>query len=171
MKASFILPVSLIAVFILSNMLSQPVYANGTTSKNGKMESKTTVANNSDNVSQAVKKSFHAEFGAQSNINWLQTENFDVACFEEEGQSQNAFFTKDGVLEGRTVLKKWTDLPFQAQLNIIQCYKDYDVERVFAYYGKSLHNFGNYFLCLSKDNRSILVQVDEKGNTTLYKKL
>jgi hypothetical protein len=152
-------------------MLSQTVYANGTTSEKGKMESKTTVANNSDNVSQAVKNSFHAEFGAQSNIQWKQTENFDVASFEEEGQSKNAYFTKDGVLEGRTVLKKWTDLPFQAQLNIVQRYKDYDVERVFAYYGKSLNNFGNYFVCLSKDNLTILVQVDEKGNTTLYKRL
>ena len=171
MKKSFILPASMLAVFCLSYMLSQTVYANGTTSKTGKMESKTTVIYNSGNVSQAVKNSFHAEFGAQNNIQWNQTENFDVASFDLEGQCMNAYFTKDGVLEGRTFLKKWMDLPFQAQVNIIQRYKDYDVESVFVYYGKSLNNFGNYFVRLSKDNHSILVQVNEKGNTTLYKKL
>ncbi len=171
MKKSFILTVSLVAVFSLSCMLSQPVLANGKTSGNGKMEAKTMVDENSRNVSQAVKNSFYAEFGAQSNIHWSQTENFDVASFDEEGQTVNAYFTKDAVFEGRTFLKKWTDLPFQAQLNIVQRYKDYNVVRVFAYYGKSLNNFGNYFVSLSKDNRTILVQVNEKGNTTLYKKL
>jgi hypothetical protein len=171
MKKSFILSASIIAVFGLSSMLSQTVYAKGTTTENGKMESKTIVNNNSDNVSQAVKNSFHAEFGAQSNILWNQTENFDVATFDEEGQSENAYFTKDGALEGRTFLKKWADLPFQAQLNIVQRYKDYDVESVFVYYGKSLNNAGNYFVSLSKDNRTILIQANEKGNTTLYKKL
>jgi antitoxin component YwqK of YwqJK toxin-antitoxin module len=171
MKKSFILPASMLAIFSLSYMLSQTVYANGTTSENGKMESKTTVIYNSGKVSQAVKNSFHAEFGAQSNIHWNQTKNFDVASFDEEGQSVNAYFTKDGVLEGRTFLKNWTDLPFQAQLNIVQRYKDYDVKSVFVYYGKSLNNLGNYFVTLSKDNRTILVQVNEKGNTTLYEKL
>jgi len=171
MRKSFILPVSLLAVISLAYILPQTVYANGTTSENGRMETKTIVANNSDKVSQEVKNSFHAEFGAQSNINWNQTENFDVASFDEEGQSVNAYFTKDGALEGRTFLKKWTDLPFQAQLNIVQSYRNYDVESVFAYYGKSLNNAGNYFVSLSKDNKTILVQVNENGNTTLYKKL
>ena len=64
MKKLFILPVSLLAVFSLSSMLSQPIYANGTTSENGKMEAKTIVTENSGNVSQEVKNSFHAEFGA-----------------------------------------------------------------------------------------------------------
>ncbi len=171
MRKSFISPVSLIAVFSLSYMLSQPVYANGTASENGEMEAKTVVTENSGNVGQAVKNSFHAEFGAQSNIHWNQTENFDVASFDAEGQSVNAYFTKDGLLEGRTYIKKWTDLPFQAQLNIVQRYKDYAVEHVFVYYGKTLNNAGNYFVSLSKDNRTILVQVNEKGNTTLYKRL
>ncbi|MEI7831032.1 MAG: hypothetical protein WCI31_14740 [Prolixibacteraceae bacterium] len=136
-----------------------------------KMEAKTIVDKHSGIVSQAVKNSFHAEFGAQSNIHWDQTENFDVASFDEEGQSVNAYFTKDAVFEGRTFLKKWTDLPFQAQLYIVQRYKDYDVDRVFVYYGKSLNNMGNYFVSLSKDNRTILVQVNEQGNTTFYKEL
>ena len=171
MKKSFILPVSFIAVFSLSYMLSQTVQANGTTSKNGNMEDKTIVAKNSENVSWTVKNSFYAEFGAQSNILWNQTDYFDVASFEVEGQSVNAYFTKDGVLEGRTLLIKWTDLPFQAQVNIVQRYKDYDVDRVFVYHGESFDNFGNYFVSLSKDNRTILVQVNEKGNTTLFKKL
>jgi len=171
MKKSFILPVSILAIFSLSAMLSQTANANGTTSENGNMEAKTIVTKNADNVSQAVKNSFHAEFGAQSNIHWNQTENFDVASYDVEGESVNAFFTKEGTLEGRTFLKKWMDLPFQAQLNLVQRYKDYDVESVFVYYGKSLNNNGNFFVSLSKDNRTILVQVNEKGNTTLYKKL
>jgi len=171
MKKSFILPVSILAVFSLSFLLSQTLYAKGTTSENGKMDSKTTVTYNSGKVSQAVKNSFHAEFGAKSTILWNQTENFDVASFDEEGQSVNAYFTKEGALEGKTTLKKWADLPFQAQLNIVQRYKDYDVESVFVYYGKSLNNAGNYFVSLSKDNRTILVQVNEKGNTSLFKKL
>jgi len=171
MRKSLILPVSLLAVFSLSYILPQTIYANGTTSESGRTEAKTIVANNSDKVSQAVKNSFHAEFGAQSNLNWNQTENFDVASFDVEGQSVNAYFTKEGVLEGKTFLKKWADLPFQAQVNIVQRYKDYDVESVFVYYGKSLNNAGNYFVSLSKDNSTILVQVNDNGNTTLYKKL
>ena len=118
------------------------------------MEAKTIVTENSGNVSQEVKNSFHAEFGAHSAIHWNQTENFDVASFDVEGESVNAFFTKDGTLEGRTFLKKWTDLPFQAQVNIVQSYKDYDVESVFVYYGKSLNNSGNLFFAdtvLSRD--------------------
>jgi hypothetical protein len=171
MKKSFILPVSLLAVISMSYILPQTVCANGKTSESGRSEAKTIVANNSDKVSQAVKNSFHAEFGVQSNLNWNQTENFDVASFDEEGQIVNAYFTKDGALEGKTYLKKWADLPFQAQVILVQRYKDYDVESVFVYYGKSLNNAGNYFVSLSKDNRTILVQVNEKGNTTLYKRL
>jgi hypothetical protein len=171
MKKSFILPVSFIAVFSLSNVFPKTVHATGTTSENGKMEAKTIVAKNTDNVSQTVKSSFQAEFGTQSVILWNQTDNFDVASFEMEGQSMNAYFTKDGVLEGRSILIKWTELPFKAQVNIVQPYKDYAVNRVFVYYGDSFDNSGNYFVSLSKDNRTLLVQVNEKGNTTLYKTL
>ena len=171
MKKSFILPVSLIAVFSLSYMLPKAIHATGTSSENKKMEAKTIVVKNSDNVSQTVKDCFLAEFGAQSNILWNQTDHFDVASFEMEGQSVNAYFTKDGVLEGRSLLIKWTELPFKAQVNIVERYKDYEVNRVFVYRGESFDNLGNYFVSLSKDDRTILVQVNEKGNTTLYKKL
>jgi len=171
MRKSIILPVSLIALFTFSYMLPKTLHATGTTSENGKMEAKTIVAKNSDDVSQTVKDSFQAEFGAQSNILWNQTDHFAVASFEMEGQSVNAYFTKDGVLEGRSLLIKWTELPFKAQVNIVQRYKDYEVNRVFVYRGESFDNLGNYFVSLSKDNRTILVQVNETGNTTLYKKL
>lgn len=169
MKKSFILPVSFIAVFSLSYMFPRTLHATGATSENGKMEARTIVAKKSDNVSQTVKSSFYAEFGAQSNILWNQTDHFDVASFEMEGQSVNAYFTKDGVLEGRSFLIEWTKLPFKAQVNIVKRYKDYDVNRVFVYNGETSDNLGNYFVSLSKDNLTILVQVNEKGNTTLLK--
>jgi hypothetical protein len=168
MKKSFILPVSLLAVFSLSYMLSQTVYASGKPSKKSKIEAKTNNTEKSDHVSQTVKTSFHAEFGAQSNIHWYQTENFDVASFYLEGQSVNAYFTKDGELEGRTFLIDWAELPFHAQVKIVQRYKDYNVDRVYVYDGNTLHDLGNYFVSLSKDNRTLLVQVNEKGNTTLF---
>jgi hypothetical protein len=171
MKKSFILPVSILAVFCLTNMLTRNVYANGANSENRKMETKTTVDEKISYVSQKVKNSFHAEFGAQSNIQWSSTEDFDVASFDMNGQGIKAYFTKDGMLEGRIFSKKWNDLPFQAQVNIIQHYKDYDVENVFVYYGKSLNDFGNYFVGLSKDNQTIIVQVNEKGYISFYKKL
>ena len=41
MKKSFIFPVSILAIFSLSAILSQTTYANGTTSENGNMEAKT----------------------------------------------------------------------------------------------------------------------------------
>jgi len=167
MKKLFILPISLLACFSLSFVLSETVYANGNSSK----KAKANVTENSGHVSQTVKSSFQAEFGAQSNIQWYQTENFDVASFSLEGESVNAYFTKDGELEGRTSLIDWTDLPFPAQLKIIQRYKDYAVDRVYVYNGETLHELGNYFVSLSKDNRTLLVQVNEKGNTTLYKTL
>ena len=170
MKKSFILPVFILAVFCLTTMLTRNVYANGANSGNRKMEAKTTVNEKISYVSQKVKNSFHAEFGAQSNIQWSSTEDFDVASFDMDGQSIKAYFTKDGMLEGRIFNKKWTDLPFQAQVNIIQRYKDYDVVSVFVHYGKSLNNFGNYFVGLSKDKQTIVVQVNEKGDTYLYKK-
>jgi hypothetical protein len=171
MKKSFISTVSFIAVFSLSYMLPNTLHATGTSSKNGKMEAKTMVAKNLDDVSQTVKNSFQAEFGTQSNILWNQTDNFDVASFEMAGQSVNAYFTKDGVLEGRSFLIKWTELPFKAQVNIVQRYKDYEVNRVFVFRGESFDNLGNYFVSLSKDDRTILIQVNETGNTTLFKKL
>jgi hypothetical protein len=171
MKKSFIATVSFIAVFSLSYMLPNTLLATGSSSENGKMEAKTMVAKNSDDVSQTVKNSFQAEFGTQSNILWNQTDNFDVASFEMEGQSMNAYFTKDGALEGRSFLIKWTELPFKAQVNIVQRYKDYEVNRVFVFRGESFDNLGNYFVSLSKDDRTILVQVNETGNTTLFKKL
>ncbi len=171
MKKSFILPVSIFAVFCLTNMLTQNVYASGSNSENRKTEAKTVVNEKNSYVSQNVKNSFHAEFGAQANIQWSTTEDFDVASFDLDGQSTKAYFTKDGMLEGRIFSKKWNDLPFQAQVNIIQRYKDYDVENVFVHYGKSLNDFGNYFVGLSKDNKTIIIQANDKGDISLYKKL
>jgi hypothetical protein len=171
MKKSFILTVSILAVFCLTNMLTYNVYAKGANTGTRKMEAKTTVNEKNSYVSQKVKNSFHAEFGVQSNIQWNSTEDFDVASFHMDGQSINAYFTKDGVLEGRIYHKNWNDLPFQAQVNIVQRYKDYDVASVFVYYGKSLNAYDNYFVGLSKDKQTIIVQVNEKGDTYLYKKL
>jgi hypothetical protein len=170
MKKSFILPVYILALFCLTNVLTQHVYAKAANSGTRKMEAKTTANEKISYVSQKVKNSFHAEFGTQSNIQWSSTEDFDVASFTMDGQSINAYFTKDGMLDGRIYQKNWNDLPFQAQVNIIKRYKDYNVVSVFVYYGKTLSAFDNYFVGLSKDKQTIVVRVNEKGDTYLYKK-
>ena len=165
MKKSLIQRISIITVFSLTLMLTQNLYANG------KPDAKTSVTENTTYISRTVKNSFVAEFGDQPNPQWKSTTNFDVASFEKDGQNINAYFTKDGELEGWTFLKKWNDLPLQAQVNILQRYRDYDVVYVFAYYGNSALAFGNHFVTLSKSGKRIIVQVNEDGETTLYKKL
>jgi hypothetical protein len=165
MKKSFILRISIITVFSLTLMLTQNLYANG------KPDTKKIVTENTVYVSRTVENSFVAEFGDQPNPMWKSTTNFDVASFEKDGQNINAYFTKEGVLEGWTLLRKWNDLPLQAQENILQRYSDYDVKHVFAYFGNSSSAFGNHFVTLSKGNKRIIVQVNENWDTTLYKKL
>jgi len=105
MKKSFILTVSILAVFCLTNVLTQNVYAKGANSGTRKMEAKTTVNEKISYVSQKVRNSFHAEFGAQSNIQWSSTEDFDVASFDMDGQSIKAISPKTACLKAGSSTK------------------------------------------------------------------
>ena len=134
-------------------------------------------------VSNYVKNAFYADFGRIPNVKFERKEFLDEATFTKDGQEQKAFYDVDGTLVGTTITKTFADVPADGQKFIKKNYKDYTVKQVIFYddneandsdmilYGVQFADQDNYFVELTKDNKTIVVQVDMEGEVFFYKDL
>lgn len=136
-----------------------------------------------NNVSDRSLKSFNTDFGANSNVSWSRTANFDEASFLKNGQETKAYYDFEGNLMGTTTNKTFADLPLRGQKTITKSYAGFSVESVLLYdfnklsdaqmilFNDQFVDSNNYFVQMSKGNERIILQVTPVGQVYYFKKI
>jgi hypothetical protein len=133
--------------------------------------------NNRDNasVSPLVKSQFETDFPNATNIDFESKQNFDEVSFTQDKEKISAYYDNNEQLIGTVEKKSFSDLPGNAQKEILKKYAAYSVTGVVKFndnesdhmemilYGTSLHDGDNYFVELKSDDKTILVKVDLSG--------
>lgn len=134
-------------------------------------------------VSNIAKTQFKSDFSNATNVVWKRFGTFDQATFTKNGQKMTAFYDENAKLVGTTEPKKLTDLPAKAQQEIKTKYKDYTVGAVIFYndneanetdmilYRTQFDDADTYFVELTKDNKTTVLQVDMVGVITFFKNI
>ena len=134
-------------------------------------------------VSDLAKTQFKSDFGNATNVVWKRFDTFDQATFTKDRQKMTAYYDENAKLVGTTEPKKFTDLPANAQQEIKTKYKDYTVGAVIFYndneanetdmilYRTQFDDADTYFIELTKDNKTTVLQVDMAGVITFFKKI
>lgn len=138
---------------------------------------------NENMVSDLSKDNFYSDFGNVGNVKWTRENDFDVATFMNKGQKERAFYDYDSNLIGTTSLKKFADLPMQAQNTIKKEYKKYRIGDVIYFkdnedndtdmilWDTQFADADNYFVELRSPKHHIIVQVDPQGEVFFFKDL
>ncbi|MGB8489424.1 MAG: hypothetical protein WCE64_00050 [Bacteroidales bacterium] len=131
-------------------------------------------------INQAAKKSFAIDFGNVPDVKWRRSDYFDEARFTKDGKAMVAFYDSDGILVGTTSDSNYADLPKKGQEEISSKYKDYVPGTVIYYkdnemntsnmilYNQLFDDEDNYFVELSKGNKTIVVTVSPEGNVNFF---
>lgn len=131
-------------------------------------------------VSFQAKQQFDRDFENVSNVQWSRTNYFDEASFTKDGKEVRAFYGWDARLVGTTYPKEFNDLPAAARKDIDKHYNGYTVDDVILYddeesndqdmvlYGNQFNDADNYFVELSKDNKTIVLQVTMNGEVAYF---
>src|SRR5258708_5570410 len=136
-----------------------------------------------DDVSLQSKTQFNIDFGNVPDVTWSREDYYDVATFTKNGEKVKAYYDYDSQLLGTVVDKKFTDLPPKAQQYIKEKYKDYTIGDVILFtdnqanqtdmllYGLEFVDENNYFVELIKDNKHIILKVNDAGDVSFFKEL
>ncbi|MDP4292764.1 MAG: hypothetical protein Q8908_16910 [Bacteroidota bacterium] len=134
-------------------------------------------------VSQISKNSFNADFGKIPDVKWERLETFDKATFTKDGHEMSAYYDPDGKLVGTTSIKTEDYLPAKGLKNLLKKYPGYTIGQILFFndneanetdmmlYGIQFEDADNYFVELSKGNKTIVVQVTAEGNIFFFKQL
>jgi hypothetical protein len=134
-------------------------------------------SNDRDNavVNPLIKSQFETDFPNATNVDFESKKNFDEISFTQDKETISAYYDYNDQLIGTVEKKAFSDLPGNAQKEILKKYPGYTVTGVVKFnnnecdhtemllYGSSLHDEDNYFLELKNDSRTILVKVDLLG--------
>ena len=122
-----------------------------------------------------AENNFNADFMGATNVNWKRTDNFYEATFVWNGKAETAFYDFDAKLVSTTQHVDFSAVPVQAQKEIKKRYKDYTIgaviflddneynETATTLYGDQSANEDNWFVELSKNNKTEIVRVDSQG--------
>jgi hypothetical protein len=126
-------------------------------------------------ISYQSKEQFNRSYGTHPKVQWNKGKYFEEALFNNDGIMATAYFDADSQLVGTTSDKTMTDLPLSAQKQIARQYKDYTVQKVIFFddneavdsdmilYSSQFDDADNYFVELTKDNKSVVLQVSTDG--------
>jgi hypothetical protein len=133
-------------------------------------------------IGTVAKINFDSDFKGATDVQSKRVETFDKFSFtSKDGQKLEAFYDFDGKLVGTTQYKTFADLPLKGQNEIKTKYKDYTVDKVVFYddnetnisdmilYGVQFEDADNYFVELSKGNKTIILQVNTNGELFFFK--
>ncbi|PZR24720.1 MAG: hypothetical protein DI535_21230 [Citrobacter freundii] len=135
-----------------------------------------------DNVSALAKDHFYTYFG-DINATWRRTKYFDEASFVQDGKPMTAYYDIDAELVGTTTPSEFSAIPANAQRDIEKHFKGYDIGPVtllddneanssdMMLYGSSVSDEDNYFVELSKGNKTVILQVSMQGLVRFFKEL
>lgn len=131
-------------------------------------------------VAYQSKQAFYEDFGNVASADWKRTRNFDEVTFSQNGQSVTAYYDASSKLVGTTSVKSFNDLPSQAQQIIDNRYAGYvkgpvvyfndneanETDMIFQ--GTQFEDADNYFIELSKDGKTIVLQITMDGEVMYF---
>jgi len=132
-----------------------------------------------DDVSSLAKTHFYQDFG-DMHPSWRRTSYFDEASFVKEGKPMTAYYNNQAELVGTTSPASFSDLTMKAQNDIKKHYPDYTIDRVILFddnestesdmviYGSVISDEDNYFVELSKDQKTVVLKVTLDGEVSYF---
>ena len=172
--------IALLSVLFLMTMAVLPSQAQETKSER-KVERKALHKLKGNEVSQMAKNNFNSDFGEVQNAIWKREGTYDQVSFTQDGHKKTAYYDEQSNLVGTAQKKALTDLPAKAQKEISTKYKDYKVEQVIFYddneadatdmilYEVQFEHADNYFVELTKADKTIILEVPMTGEVILFK--
>lgn len=134
-------------------------------------------------VSDLSKDAFLADFGDIPNVKWKRAHYFDEAIFTKDGKEMKAYYDISSKLVGTSSIKTFADIPTNAQKEIKEKYKDYSIGEVVFFddnegnetdmllWDTQFDDADNYFVPLTKNNKTIILEVNLKGDVAFFKQL
>ncbi len=123
---------------------------------------------------------FMIDFPNATNVSW-KLANFEETSFTLNGKEMKAFYDPDNTLIGTTTPASYSDLPANAQKEIAKFYKGYTPRSVMLFddnefndtdmilYGNAFEDEDNYFIEMTNNNKTVVLQVNMEGSVTYFK--
>jgi hypothetical protein len=125
-------------------------------------------------------QNFIIDFPNATNVTWKRA-SFEEASFTWNGKEMNAFYDLNNTLIGTTTTASYSDLPANAQKEIEKYYKGYTPKSVILFddnefndtdmilYGNAFEDEDNYFVEMTNNNKTVVLQVNRKGLVSYFK--
>jgi hypothetical protein len=127
-----------------------------------------------------TEQHFLTDFSGATNVQWKRI-GYEEASFMLNGKDMKAFYDYDHELIGTTSPASYADLPANAQKEIEKRYRNYTPQSVILFddneynssdmmlYGNAFADADNYFVELSHNDKTIVLQVNMEGLVTYFK--
>jgi hypothetical protein len=129
-----------------------------------------------------TEQNFEIQFPDAANVTWKRN-GFEEASFTRNGKEMKAFYDYNHELIGTTTPVNYLDMPAIARKFIEKHYRDYTTQSVILFddneynpsdmvlYGNTFADADNYFIELSNNNKTIVLEVNMEGLVTFFKDL
>jgi hypothetical protein len=129
-----------------------------------------------------TRQHFLTDFPNATNVTWKRN-GFEEASFTANGKDMKAFYDYDHELIGTTTPVNYFDLPAIARKYIEKHYSEYTTQSVILFddneynqsdmklYGNAFEDADNYFIELSNNNKTIVLEVNMEGLVTYFSDL
>lgn len=129
-----------------------------------------------------TEQHFLTDFPNASNVQWKRI-GYEEASFLLNSKDMKAFYDYNHDLIGTTTSVTYADLPANAQKEIEKRYRNYIPQSVVLFddnaynssdmmlYGHAFEDADNYFVELSNNDKTIVLQVNMEGLVTFFKDL
>ena len=129
-----------------------------------------------------AEQHFEMEFPDATNVTWKKI-GIEEASFTLNGKEMKAFYDYNNELIGTTTQVNYLDMPAIARKYIEKHFSDYTTQSVILYddneynqsdmilYGNAFADADNYFIELSNNNKTIVLEVNMEGLVTFFKDL
>jgi hypothetical protein len=123
---------------------------------------------------------FQNDFPNATNVSWKRA-GFEEATFTLDNKEMKAFYDYNHDLIGTTTTVDYSTLPIAARKFIEKHYSDYTLQQVIMFddneynesdmvlYGNPFDDADNYFIELSNNNKTIVLQSNMEGMVTYFK--
>ncbi|MCS3795605.1 hypothetical protein [Niastella sp. OAS944] len=127
-----------------------------------------------------TEQHFQTDFPNATNVSWKKA-GFEEASFTLDGKEMKAFYDFDNELIGTTTPVDYNTLPKAARTYIEKHYKGYSPQQVIMFddneynesnmvlYGNPFDDIDTYFIELSNNNKTIVLQSNMEGLVSYFK--
>lgn len=119
------------------------------------------LASGGPGVTEEVQAAFEKEFSGAESVHWKEAGDYVKASFVYQGCVTEAYFSKDGQLEGTVRAVFFNQLPIAVMTSVNKRFDDAEVLDV---YEISNANGTSYRVTLTSDNKKFRVLADSSGN-------